>query len=41
VAGNEGQKGIDKGLGFGRRFEHLPIGGNESFTGHFFWDSSG
>jgi hypothetical protein len=35
VPGNEGQKGIDEGLGFGRRLVHLPIGGNERFTGHF------
>ena len=30
MAGNKRQKGIDKGLGFGRRFVHLPIGGNQS-----------
>jgi hypothetical protein len=34
VAGNEGQKGIDERLGFSRRLEHLPISGNECFTGH-------
>ena len=36
VAGNKRQKGIDKGLGFGGRLVHLPVGGNECFTGHFF-----
>ncbi len=35
VAGNQGQEGIDKSLGFGGRFVHLPISGNECFTGHF------
>jgi hypothetical protein len=35
VAGNEGQKGVDESLGFSRSLEHLPISGNQSFTGHF------
>jgi hypothetical protein len=34
VAGNEGQKSIYKSLSFGWCFVHLPIGGNECFTGH-------
>jgi hypothetical protein len=36
MAGNKGQKGIDKGLGFGGRLVHLPIGGNQGFTRHDF-----
>ena len=35
VAGNQGQKSIDKCLGFGGRFVHLPVGGNQCFTWHF------
>ena len=35
VAGDERQKCIDKGLGFGRRLVHLPIGGDQSFTHDF------
>ena len=37
VAGNERQKCIDKRLGFGGRLVHLPIGGNQFLTGHFWW----
>jgi hypothetical protein len=35
VTGNERQKGIDESLGFSRCLVHLPIGGNQRFTGHF------
>jgi len=35
MPGNKGQKGIDEGLRFCRGLEHLPIGGNQGFTGHF------
>ncbi len=29
VAGDKGQKCVDKGLGFSRRLVHLPIGSNQ------------
>jgi hypothetical protein len=40
VPGDERQKGLDKGLGFSRRFVHLPIGGNQRFTWHFVGSSN-
>jgi hypothetical protein len=40
VAGDEGQKGIDEGLGLGGGFVHLPVGGDECFAGHFVLFSS-
>ncbi len=32
VAGDEGQKCVDKRLGFGRRLVHLPVGSNQFLT---------